>query len=142
MFFILMICFFPLQASLKELCGQQSDSLDVSPEELRRLQEADKSLDRPWEIADGAPTANAAENFFRRDGLLYRQYSPPGTDHGEPDIDQLVLPSPLRPTVLKLAHDIPMAGHFGKKKTADGIRSQFYWPGLFRDVEEYCRTCG
>lgn len=39
-----------------ELCGQQSD---ISPKELRRLQEANKSLDRPQEITDGVPTTSS-----------------------------------------------------------------------------------
>ena len=115
---------------------------DVPPEELRRLQDADESLSRPRSIADGAPSAAAGENFFRRDGLLYRRYSPPGADSDAHDIEQLVLPTELRPTVLKLAHDVPMAGHLGKKKTTDRILNRFYWPGLFRDVEEHCRSCG
>ena len=103
---------------------------DVSPEELRRLQDADESLSRPRSIADGAPSAAAGENFFRQDGLLYRRYSPPGADSDAHDNEQLVLPTELRPTVLKLAHDVPMAGHLGKKKTTDRILNRFYWPGL------------
>ena len=121
---------------------REPGALDVSPEELRRLQDHDESLCRPRLIADGAPSAAAGERFFRRDGLLYRRYSPPGADSDAYDIDQLVLPAPLRSTVLTLAHDIPMAGHLGKKKTADRLLNRFYWPGLYRDVEEHCRTCG
>ena len=52
------------------------DNLDVSPEELRKLQHDDDSLCRQREIAEGASSAAAGENFFYRDGLLYRQYSP------------------------------------------------------------------
>ena len=115
---------------------REPGALDVSPEELRRLQDHDESLCRPRLIADGAA---AGERFFCRDGLLYRRYSPPGADSDAYDIDQLVLPAPLRSTVLTLAHDIPMAGHLGKKKTADRLLNRFYWPGLF---EEHCRTCG
>ena len=121
---------------------REPGALDVSPEELRRLQDHDESLSRPRLIADGAPSAAAGERFFRRDGLLYRRYSPPGADSDAYDIDQLVLPAPLRSTVLTLAHDIPMAGHLGKKKTADRLLNRFYWPGLYRDVEEHYRTCG
>ena len=33
-----------------------------------------------------------------------------------------------------------MAGHLDKKKTADRILQQFYWPGLFRDVQDHYRT--
>ena len=34
-----------------------------------------------------------------------------------------------------------MAGHLGRRKTADRILQRFYWPGWRRDVVEYCRTC-
>ena len=132
-YLILMILSFPLQVRQDK----------PSPEQRSvKLQDADESLSRPRSIADGAPSAAAGENFFRRDGLLYRRYSPPGADSDAHDIEQLVLPTELRPTVLKLAHDVPMAGHLGKKKTTDRILNRFYWSGLFRDVEKHCRSCG
>ena len=43
--------------------------------------------------------------------------------------------------MLELAHSIPLAGHLGKKKTAQGILQRFYWPTLFKDVGEYCQGC-
>ena len=120
---------------------RQPDTLDVTPEELRRLQDNDESLARPRMIADGASGAATDEKFFRKDGLIYRRYTLPGSDDDAHKITQLVLPTQLRPVVLKLAHDIPMAGHLGRKKTTDRVLQRFYWPGVFRDVQDYCRTC-
>ena len=57
-------------------------------------------------------------------------------------VDQLVLPVQCRKSVLKLAHEIPLAGHMGWKKTAQRILQRFYWPSLFRDVKEFCEACG
>ena len=34
-----------------------------------------------------------------------------------------------------------MAGHLGKKKTAERVKKRFYWPTLHKDVENYCKTC-
>ena len=115
--------------------------INISAEEICTLQEADVSLQHARAVADGAPTAAAGERFFRREGLLYRRYAPPGANDDTDSIEQLVLPTTCRPTILKLAHNIPMAGHLGKKKTADRILQRFYWPGVFRDVEDHCRTC-
>ena len=56
-------------------------------------------------------------------------------------IDQLVLPSHCRKTILSLAHEIPLAGHLGQKKTAERILQRFYWPTLFQDVREVCKAC-
>ena len=115
--------------------------INISAKEICTLQEADVNLQHARAVADGAPTAAAGEKFFRREGLLYRRYAPLGTKDDTDSIEQLMLPTTCRPTVLKLAHNIPMAGHLGKKKTADRILQRVYWPGVFRDVEDHCRTC-
>ena len=115
----------------------EPEALDVTVQELQKLQETDESLERPHSIADGTPTAAAGEEFFLRDGILYRNSGPGGI----PGLEQLVLPRQLRPVVLKLAHDIPMAGHLGRKKTTDRILQRFYWPGIYRDVRDHCRSC-
>jgi hypothetical protein len=54
--------------------------------------------------------------------LLYRVYSKPS---GE-SIHQIVLPRQLRDMILKLGHDIPLAGHLGNKKTRDRIMQHFF----------------
>ena len=36
--------------------------------------------------------------------------------------------------VIKLAHDIPLAGYLGREKTALRILRRIYWPTLFQDV--------
>ena len=47
----------------------------------------------------------------------------------------------LRTHILALFHDLPTAGHFGKKKTLAAIRQRWDWPGLATDVDEYVRSC-
>ena len=46
-----------------------------------------------------------------------------------------------RKTVLELAHDIPMAGHQGRDKTRQRILRRFYWPSVFQDIENFCKSC-
>jgi hypothetical protein len=72
----------------------------MSPEELRKLQDIDESLGRPR-----LPDPSRWGNFFRRNRLLYRLYSPLGADGDAHNVEQLVLPTQLQPAVLKLAHD-------------------------------------
>ena len=55
---------------------------------------------------------------------------------------QLVLPVTCRSAVLHLTHTIPLAGHLGRDKTAQRILRRFYWPTMYRDMAEYCRSCG
>ena len=42
---------------------------------------------------------------------------------------------------MKLAHDIPWSGHLGIEKTKDRVLQNYYWPGVFKDVADYCRSC-
>ena len=116
-------------------------TLDISAGELKVLQETDSSLAAVREAADGAVNT-AGGGFFKQNSLIYRHYVPPGRNMEDMAVDQLVLPKQCRRTVLQLAHDKPMAGHLGKDKTAKRILQRFYWPTLFKDVAEYCRTCG
>ena len=119
------------------IADPQEQELHILAEDLRALQESDSTLDHTCSVADDTPTSATGEQFFRCDGVLYQCYSPPGGEK----VEQLVLPMPCQPTVLRLAHNIPLAGHLGRKKTTDWIMQRFYWLGMFRDVEDHCRTC-
>ena len=55
--------------------------------------------------------------------------------------EQVVLPKRYHQQVIRLAHDVPFAGHLGREKTAQRILRRFYWTTLFQDVKQYCRTC-
>ncbi|XP_076057418.1 uncharacterized protein LOC143034959 [Oratosquilla oratoria] len=43
--------------------------------------------------------------------------------------------------VMQMGHDSPFAGHMGVRKTLDRIWQHFYWPGIRKDVTQYCRSC-
>ena len=43
--------------------------------------------------------------------------------------------------MLELAHVIPPAGHLGKQKTCKRVLRKFFWPKVFGDIDEFCRTC-
>jgi hypothetical protein len=78
----------------------------------------------------GAVSKGTRTDFVLQDGLLYtaahrRLYVTPG----------------LRPTLLQEAHDIPIAGHLGTKKTALRLARHFYWPRLQASVHAHCANC-
>ena len=73
-----------------------------------------------------------------RDGLLHRQWE---SGDGRQSHLQLVVPHSLTHDVLPALHDDPSAGHLGMRKTLHRVRQRFYWPGMSRDVEEWCRQC-
>ena len=113
----------------------------LGKDELKKQQDTDKTLAGVREAADGQPST-AGVGFFRKEGLVYRRWTPPGRDADLMTVEQLVLPRQYRGTVLELAHAVPMAGHLGEQKTAQRILQRFYWPTLFRDMAEFCRSCG
>ena len=104
------------------------------------MQATSNSLEAVRKAAQGE-VGTAGGGFFKRDGIIYRRWTPPGLDEGEASIDQLVLPASCRKAVLQLAHAIPLAGHMGRKKTAQRILARFYWHNVFKDAAEICRTC-
>ena len=56
--------------------------------------------------------------------------------------DKLVIPKVLRAEVLKELHDGSLGGHLGTEKTLWKLKERFYWPGHYKDVQQWCNTCG
>ena len=54
---------------------------------------------------------------------------------------KLVVPKFERVRVLKECHDNPTAGHLGVTKTTARVTALYYWPGLFRDISHYVKSC-
>lgn len=81
--------------------------------------------------------------YFKKSGILMRKWRPPNiptTDDWKVTY-QIVIPRNCRKDVLELAHFTPMAGHLGVNKTYSRILNHFYWPGIKKDVKQFCRSC-
>ena len=105
--------------------GLASHPLEIAADELKTLQAADTTLNAVREASDGHP-CSAGIGCFRRDGLLFRRWTPPGRAKQDVSVEQLVLLVQCRNTVLQVAHDIPMSGHLGKEKIVQCILQRFY----------------
>ncbi|KAJ0389950.1 hypothetical protein ATCC90586_010661 [Pythium insidiosum] len=57
------------------------------------------------------------------------------------DPARLVVPSTLRADVLHLAHDDYQGGHQGVTRTFERLKREYYWQGMYRDVERHVREC-
>ena len=81
--------------------------------------------------------------YFIQNDVLMRKRRPPDASVDDEWLVQyqIVVPSPYRSHILNLAHDIPMAGHLGVRKTYLRVLEHFCSPGLKKDVVNYCRTC-
>lgn len=115
------------------------DILDITADELREIQDRHPTLMKVREVADGK-LSTAGVGFFKREGIIYRKWIPPGRGD-KAAIEQLVLPTQCRQTVLELAHNVPIAGHLGKEKMRQRVLCRFYWATVFRDIENFCQSC-
>ncbi|XP_076462064.1 uncharacterized protein LOC143294574 [Babylonia areolata] len=113
-------------------------ALHTDRETVRRLQARDHTLQQLRQVT--TPNINTERkgktSYTMHDGLLFRVFHKNG-EH----LKQLVVPLGLRRTVLSLGHDIPMAGHLGVRRTQERVWQHFYWPGMCKDVRQYCRSC-
>ncbi|XP_051271638.1 uncharacterized protein LOC127372197 isoform X2 [Dicentrarchus labrax] len=106
------------------------------PDNIIEMQKADPSLVSLFQKAEGKePGAGLNSNrneYIHQNGMLYYQQG---------SVLQLVVPQAIRHIVLTMGHSVPWAGHLGKHKTTARIKRHFHWPGLSREVAEFCRSC-
>ena len=81
-------------------------------------------------------THHGEVTYFYKDEVLMREFKKGGFVES-----QVCVPTKLRSCVLRLAHDVPMAGHLATRKTKDRIAPHFYWPGMYKDIHHYCASC-
>ena len=117
----------------------------LSKSDLERLQQQDVDIGVVLAAMPNKPTVvnqpslrvlvRQHDRLIVQDGLLYRKVK---LCQGEPTF-QLVLPSVLRPDVLRALHD--GMGHQGNERTTQLLRSRVYWPGMYEDVKSYISAC-
>jgi hypothetical protein len=49
--------------------------------------------------------------------------------------------SELRSVILKEMHNVPYAGHPGYHKTISTVKSQYYWPGMKKEIADFIDKC-
>ena len=47
----------------------------------------------------------------------------------------------LRTPVLQYNHDHILARHFGQNKTLELVCHGYFWPSLYADVQQFCKSC-
>ncbi|XP_016533291.1 uncharacterized protein LOC103146684 [Poecilia formosa] len=106
------------------------------PSDIGELQKADQSLSPLFQMAKlkkpGVELDLKGEEYILQNDILY---------HQQGSLLQLVVPQQVRSAIITLGHSIPWAGHLGKHKTTARIKQQFYWPGLSKDVAQFCKSC-
>ena len=59
------------------------------------------------------------------------------------DLDawKLVVPEEKRNRILNDAHEEPTAAHSGVEKTYKRIAQAYYWPGMYKEITQYVKSC-
>ncbi|KAL8585158.1 hypothetical protein ACOMHN_013173 [Nucella lapillus] len=123
------------------LVSARKAGIEASPEEVRKAQEGDPSLEKLWKLARGEKrqeVRGGEADFQVKNGLLHRMFTKTKTGKVT---SQLVVPACFRETVMSVGHESLMAGHLGISKTADRVLSSCHWPGAMADLKRYCASC-
>ncbi|BFZ17096.1 hypothetical protein BsWGS_20136 [Bradybaena similaris] len=105
---------------------------------LASEQEADASL-KNCLLKVNKPSTKCKKgevSFIKTKDIVCRLYKTDGHI-----LKQIVLPEKYREETLRLSHDIPLSAHLAAKKTIDRVKRHFFWPGMTKQIREYCKTC-
>ena len=112
----------------QELCMMQAS--DAKLADIRRRVESGS-------VTKGHSFSSGETKFIRRNGLIYRHFK----KNANVSL-QLVVPSSLTHSVMNLAHESrKVVNHRGRKETISKVLDEFYWPGVCREVTQFCRSC-
>ena len=83
------------------------------------------------------------KDWIVEEGKLYKYREEPLLKEiidGEEKL-KLVLPVEVRERVIFDARSTPSSGHLGVEKTYDRISREYYWKGMYHDVNNFVRAC-
>ena len=122
-----------------EISLQSSQLASVGPRELSQRQREDPTLVSLFAkvVAEKGPGGDR-ESFLVKGQVLYRQWN---ARQVAGDRLQLVVPGGYRPPLIRLAHESPLAGHMGVRKTVDRLQYRFWWPRMRGEVATFIQRC-
>ena len=133
-----------LSTPVAETSNDSEQPTESLVELVSRLQQEDPECERirPLLQATG-PTGRPRRTAVAGDSKLVDTRWSKGASGALYYDERLYVPaqSNARAEILQRYHDDPHAGHFGRQRTYENIRRQYYWPKMDREIEEYVRTC-
>ena len=117
-----------IRQNRKELVLKQAS--DIKLREIRRRVESGS-------VTKNRSFSSGETKFIRRNGLIYRHFK----KNANVSL-QLVIPSSLTHSVINLAHEsLRVLNHRGRKETISKVLEEFYWPGVCRELTQFCKSC-
>ena len=111
----------------------------ITPAQVSKAQKDDVSLTTTRSRCEANETIGKA-TFFKRNDLLYRKFSSPNVEQGK-IFEQLIVPEQYRELVMQLAHESVLTGHLSVTSSVHKVLSEYYWPGIYRDVKRFVQAC-
>ena len=111
----------------------------ITPAQVSKAQKDDVSLTTTRNRCEANETIGKA-TFFKRNDLLYRKFSSPNVEQGK-IFEQLIVPEQYREVVMQLAHESILTGHLLVTSSVHKVLSEYYWPGIYRDVKRFVQAC-
>uniref|UniRef100_A0A672ZPR8 Gypsy retrotransposon integrase-like protein 1 n=1 Tax=Sphaeramia orbicularis TaxID=375764 RepID=A0A672ZPR8_9TELE len=123
-----------LRSAEPKMTGSLGNNVWSVPENVAELQRDDNTLKQLFMnvINEKKTSWLGKDQFIVDNGVLYALSD---------DRKRLVVPASCRTLVMHLGHTLPWAGHLGRHKTYLRISSRFYWPSMYKDIQQYCATC-
>ncbi|CAB0044803.1 unnamed protein product [Trichogramma brassicae] len=129
-------------------------SLHYVPDALSRAFECDERseffaferIEDEWymkKLSEVKKSPSKYTNWYIEDGMLYKRSYNALLDpvSNAENSWRLVVPAEQRERVLTESHCLTSSGHLGAKKTYDRLACEYWWPGMWYAVEEYCNSC-
>ena len=113
--------------------------ITINPEQVSNAQKEDVSLTTTRSRCETNETIGKA-TFFKKNDLLYRKFSSPNVEQGK-IFEQLIVPEQYREVVMQLAHESVLTGHLSVTSSVHKVLSEYYWPGIYRDVKRFVQAC-
>ena len=133
-----------IQKPLHPLVLPEINPIKVTPAEFIDMQSTCLSLeDIRSKVASGEVIESSGDvqhKFMKENNLIYRVCIKSKYVQNV-GVKTLVIPTDCRHTILSVAHESPLAGHFSHRKTERQIKINFYWPGMSSDIKNFCRSC-
>ena len=111
----------------------------ITPAQVSKAQKDDVSLTTTRNRCEANETIGKA-TFFKKNDLLYRKFSSPNVEQGK-IFEQLIVPEQYRELVMQLAHESILSGHLSVTSSVHKVLSEYYWPGIYRDVKRFVQSC-
>ena len=113
--------------------------ININPEQVSKAQKEDVSLTTTRSRCEANETIGKA-TFLKKNDLLYRKFSSPNVEQGK-IFEQLIVPEQYRELVMQLAHESILTGHLSVTSSVHKVLSEYYWPGIYRDVKRFVKAC-